>query len=303
MKIVTSGDSYLDIDAYASAIAYAELLQKQGIAAQAHTSGTLNESISATVRSWGAPIAFAYQPNPGDTFVVVDLSDPEFFDHIVDERRVEEVIDHHLGFEEYWRSRIGNGAHIEFIGAACTLVYERWQRAGLLADMSQLSARLLMCGILDNTLNFGARVTTQRDRDAYNALLPLADLPIDWTERYFRECEESIVAQPTHALQHDTKQVQFRSFTQPVCVAQMAVWSAQEMLAQNSKAIQDTLAALRPEWFVNIISVGEQKSYFVSGNAAVKAWLEALLAVRFEGDIATADTVWLRKEIVRQDRL
>lgn len=303
MKIVTSGDSYLDIDAYACAIAYAELLHAQGIEARAFTSGTLNESVCATVRSWGVPIDFEYQPNPDDAFVLVDLSDPKFFDRVVDANRVEEVIDHHLGFEEYWRDRIGDGAQIEFIGAACTLIYERWLKAGLLAQMSQLSARLLTCGIIDNTLNFGASVTTSRDRAAYDALLPLAGLPEAWTEQYFRECEASIVVHPERALLNDLKQVGFSLFAKPVCVGQMAVWNAQEMLEQNSAVLKQTLAALQPEWFVNIISVGEQKSYFVAVNASVQTWLERLLAIRFEEDIAISDHVWLRKEIVRQDRL
>jgi inorganic pyrophosphatase/manganese-dependent inorganic pyrophosphatase len=46
MKIITSGASYLDIDAYACCIAYAELLNLQGIPARAVSSAKPNASVA-----------------------------------------------------------------------------------------------------------------------------------------------------------------------------------------------------------------------------------------------------------------
>ena len=54
MKIITSGASYLDIDAYACCIAYAELLNLQGIPARAVSSAQPNASVSQTVLGWAA---------------------------------------------------------------------------------------------------------------------------------------------------------------------------------------------------------------------------------------------------------
>jgi inorganic pyrophosphatase/exopolyphosphatase len=69
----------------------------------------------------------------------------------------------------------------------------------MLGEMGQASARLLMCGILDNTLNFGAKITTERDRRAYQELSKIADLPEDWPAQYFAACQAGIV--------HDLPQV------------------------------------------------------------------------------------------------
>jgi nanoRNase/pAp phosphatase (c-di-AMP/oligoRNAs hydrolase) len=162
MRLVTSGSAYVDIDAYAGCVAYAELLQTHQEDAQAVSTAPLNESISETVHSWHAPLLTLteYNPSEDDTFTLIDVSDPSYFDKIVDIDRVDEVIDHHPGFEKHWQGLIGDKSDIEFIGAACTLVYERWRAAGQLGRMSVLSARLLICGILDNTLNFGAQPTT-----------------------------------------------------------------------------------------------------------------------------------------------
>lgn len=69
MKIVTSGANYLDIDAYACAVAYVELLKLQGEDAIAFSTAPLNESISTTVRSWNAPLTNDYSPSDDDTFI------------------------------------------------------------------------------------------------------------------------------------------------------------------------------------------------------------------------------------------
>jgi inorganic pyrophosphatase/exopolyphosphatase len=301
MRIVTSGSEYIDIDAYAGAIAYAELLQAQGIEARAVSTAPLNESISGTVRSWRAPLQTDYEPAGSDTFSVIDVSDSAYFDGIVDYDRVVEVIDHHPGFEKHWQDRLGDGAQIEFIGAACTLIYERWKAAGLLGKMSALSARLLACGILDNTLNFGASVTTPRDVEAYDTLLPQAELPDDWTAQYFTECQQAILREPAEAVRNDAKRLSFQTYARPARVGQLTVWDAEEVASENRGVIREVLSDDTPEWFMNLISVREGRSYLLSDNLEVQKWLEGLLGVKFDGDIAVADRLWLRKEIIKQD--
>lgn len=301
MKIVTSGAPYMDIDAYAGCVAYAELLQAQGFEARAVSTAPLNESISETVRSWRAPLYTSHESSQADTYALIDISDPEYFDTMVVLDRVDTIIDHHTGFEEYWRERIGDKAYIEFIGAACTLVYEHWKQAGLLNKMSVTSARLLVYGILDNTLNFGAKVTTPRDSEAYDDLLTRADLPADWTAQYFRECQRTILSDITRAIRNDTKTLSFKSFEQPVAVGQLTAWDSTEVLSKHQATMQKTLASVRPDWFMNLISVSERKSYFVTDNIEVQKWLTGLLGVQFDGTIAIADRLWLRKEILKQD--
>lgn len=301
MKVVTSGVSYLDIDAYGGMLAYAELLNLQGTEAIAATTAPLNESISKTVRTWPANLTTDYQPSQADEYVLIDVSEPQFFDRFVAQERVTEVIDHHPGLEDYWQQRIGAGSTIEFIGAACTLVFEKWQTAQLLGKMSTTSARLLVCGILDNTLNFGAKVTDDRDRQAYKDLLPMADLPDDWTAQYFTECQQAILADAKTALGNDTKVLDLKTSEQPICVGQLVIWEAGPVLAKYSKVIAETLAANRPEWFLNLVSVGEGKSYFYSGSNEARHWLNKTLGVTFDGDVAAADRLWLRKEIIKAD--
>jgi inorganic pyrophosphatase len=301
MKVVTAGAGYLDIDAYAGCVAYAELLNLQGEAAVAASTATWNESITPTIRSWNAALETGYTFHDDDTFAIVDTSDPQFFDSFVDVGKIVEIIDHHPEFETYWQERLGEKAHIEFIGAACTLVFERWQQAGLLERISATSARLLTAGILDNTLNFQASVTTQRDKDAYAELMKHADLSADWPAQYFSECQQTVLKDVASALKNDTKTMNFPSLGHQIRVGQLVVWDAAEIVANQLRAIQETIETSGNEWFVNIVSIREGKCYFVAANKTVQGFLHGSLDVTFRGAVGVSERLWLRKEIMKRD--
>lgn len=291
----------MDIDAYAGCVAYAELLRLQGQEAMAVSTAPWNESISDSVRSWGGELETSYSPVADDEFIIIDLSNPEQFDTFVRLERVVEVIDHHPGNESYWPERIGDGARIEFIGAACTLVYERWQTAGLLDKMSQTSARLLLTGILDNTLNFGATVTKQRDMQAYAELSKLASLPADWSSQYFGECQRAILDDVVGALRNDTKELSFKMYPHKLTVGQLVVWDAKRVLDAHVETLSNTLSDMDPQWFLNLVGVGSGRSYFVCQDPAIRQWLGKLLQIEFIGSMAAAERLWLRKEILHRD--
>lgn len=120
MRIVTSRARYIDIDAYAGCVAYAELLEIQGEEARAVSTAPLNESITKTVRSWPAKFSTDYSPSVRDEYIVIDVSDPEHFDIFVQLTRVTEIIDHHPGFEQYWHEKLGEKAQIERVGSVAT---------------------------------------------------------------------------------------------------------------------------------------------------------------------------------------
>lgn len=301
MKIVTSGLAFLDIDAYAGCIAYAELLNLQGLNAIAYSSATMNSSIPQSIRDWNGPLLTSYKPTNDDTFILIDVSEPDYLDKVVKIDQVEEVIDHHLGNEKFWEEKIGPKANIEFIGAACTQVYEQWRKAKLVDQMSETSARLLISGILDNTLDFKATVTTARDRKAYEELSKIANLPDNWAALYFSECEESIFADIKSALINDTKNMNFpNSDIGDLCVGQLVIWNAERAINQQRSAIEATLSSQSENWFVNIVSIKDGKSTFLASNTTVINWLQETLELQFDDRLSQADRLWLRKEIMKQ---
>ena len=300
MHIITSSYPYIDIDAYASMVGYAELLNLQGQPARAATSSKLNASIPERLRSMQAPVDIKYMPEPGETFILVDVSDPNQFDPMVNIGRLDQVIDHHPGQEIYWRRTLGSRADIQFVGAVCTMIYERWARAGLLDTMSPRTATLLASGILDNTLNFQAKITTERDTNAYRDLLSIARLPDTWATQYFVDCQQGIERNLEAAIHDDIKVIEFKGQPSVYAVGQIVIWDAQAIVNDHIDMIKRVVSSVQPTWFLNVVSIKGDRSYFVCTDPGIQEWLSGLLGIKFSGDIAPADRLWLRKEIMMQ---
>jgi inorganic pyrophosphatase/exopolyphosphatase len=296
--IVTSRYPFIDIDAYGAMVGYSDFLNMQGLKTIAATSSRLNESIPESLRSLGAPVEIGYKPEPGETFGVVDVSDTKDFDPMINPERLTEVIDHHPGFEAYWRRYLREYAQIEVVGSCCTLIYEHWARAALLNAMGQRTATLMAAGILDNTLNFQAHITTPRDHQAYRDLSGIARLPANWATKYFTDCQQGIEKNLEEAIKNDTKIVEFRGQPSVYAVGQIVIWDAQAIINDHLDTIQRVVSSIQPTWFANVVSIKGDRSYFVCTDPGIQTWLSSLLGIKFTGTIAPADRLWLRKEIV-----
>ena len=164
-KVLTAGSTYLDIDAYACMAARAELLRLQGVDALAYSKAPCNYSVCQSLIEEGQIVRALPSDFNGDNakYIIVEVSDPDFLKGSVPLDKVIEIYDHHVGFEEYWTSHIGDGMHIEFIGAAATLIYREWKSVGLQDKMAHSTVLLLIAAILDNTLNLTSANTTKED--------------------------------------------------------------------------------------------------------------------------------------------
>ncbi|RON86092.1 DHH family phosphoesterase [Pseudomonas fluorescens] len=297
MKVITSGASYLDIDAYACCIAYAELLNLQGVPARAISSAKPNSSLSPTVLSWGAAFQ-RYTPQANDEFVLVDVSDYQHFDPLVVLDQVVEILDHHPGFERYWAERLGPAADIRPIGAAATLVFQRWQTAGLLPRISVHSAALLATAILDNTLNFTGQMTSGLDIEAYEALAQRANLPANWPEQYFLECQAAIEADLQVALAADLKRFNPDS-NLPQVFAQMTVWDADALLHKHRNEICSWMTGQGDDWLLNVISIRDGQSRLLAEPEVSQQTLNRLLPLQWQAGMAVVKPSMLRKELLK----
>lgn len=295
MIIVTSGKRYIDIDAYAGCIAYAYLLNLKGIEAKAVSTAKINESITKSLLNLDFKLE-DYKENEDNKFIITDVSNKEYFDNIVTENQIIEVIDHHIGYEEYWKNRLGEKAKIEFIGAVATIIVELYEKETLLSKMPKDIAKLLMSAILDNTLNFKAKVTTNRDIIAYEKLKNIINCEGNYAERYFLECQKEIEKNFVKAIENDTKIEKINDIL-PTVFGQLVVWDKRYIL-DNEKLLYDTLSDIGSDWMFNLICLKDEKSYIFSKDVEIKKKLEKLLNSTFEGDIMEMQEVWLRKEII-----
>ena len=107
-----------------------------------------------------------------DEVMLVDSSDLKGLEGKVTPEKVTEIIDHRKINDA---SDLPNAkVQIELVGAAATLVAEKVMKNDV--SISKESAILLCGGILSNTLNFKAGVTTDRDREAFEWLNDKAKL-------------------------------------------------------------------------------------------------------------------------------
>lgn len=300
--LVTAGSAYLDIDAYACMVAMAELMQLKGENAFAYSTAPCNYSVCQSL----IDDAQILKSLPADfdidntKYIIVDVSDPDFLKNSVPLAQVRAVYDHHVGFEEYWRAKIGECAHIEFIGAAATLILREWERAGLSNQMQVSTAKLLIAAILDNTLNMTSSNTTDEDIKAFSFLCKHAGVGEDFGELYFSEVQKSVEADLKNALFGDMKTVRNNAILPPQ-VAQIAVWDACGVLAKLPE-IQAWFSELIDDWMINIIDIRQRCSYFVCEAKTYQRKIEGCFSVCFKDNIAKTPISYLRKEIIKKTK-
>lgn len=73
-----------------------------------------------------------------------------------------------------------------------------------------------------------------------------------------------------------------------------------DILKSHQDVIERVLAQIKPDWFMNLVSINEGNSYLICKNPDVQEWVAGLLDVKFENSVAKANRLWLRKEIIKQ---
>ncbi|MBQ4562262.1 MAG: DHH family protein [Clostridia bacterium] len=295
--IVTAGATYLDIDAYACSIALAELLHLKGIDAVAYSDAPCNYSVCPSLIEKGLLVtSLPKEIEEKAKYIIVDVSDPNYLKDNVPLDNIIKVYDHHVGFEEYWTSRIGDGTNIEFIGAAATLIYREWKKAGLEDKMSGHTARLLVAAILDNTLNLTSSNTTEEDREVFKALCRKESIGEEWCAAYFSEVQKSVESDLKNAIFNDIKAINNNNIL-PSRMAQLCVWDGEGIIKKLPEIRQYFDG--KDNWLMNIIDIKHRCSYFVTDNSVCQTGLEEVFGVRFESGVAISPVPYLRKEIIK----
>ena len=299
--IVTAGSSYLDIDAYACCVAMRDLLVLQGKDAIAYSSAINNYSIPQCVAELG--VIDRSLPKEIETkkvqYIIVDVSAPNYIDQIISITDVIEVYDHHVGYEDFWENQIGSSnTHIEFIGAAATLIYRRFVSCGLQDQIKKSTAKLLIAAILDNTLNLTSNNTTEEDRRTIVKLCEKAEVNSEWCVQYFREVQKQIEGNLKSAIFSDMKCIKQGELL-PDRIAQLCVWDALKTLDKLTD-IRKWFGESANTWLLNIVDIQKHCSFFVCDNKYYQKILEKAFDCTFINDFAKLSTPYLRKEIIKK---
>lgn len=289
--------NYADIDVYASIIAYADLLNQRGKAAKTYIPVAPNYSVPGTLRlPKQENKTFDFQPN--DEAIILDVSIPDEIHRLVSNNQILELIDHHPGYETYWAEHIGDKAIIEKIGAVATSIFEWWGECWDHDKMSLEIAKLLLGAILDNTLNFNAKITTERDHRAAAKLAKIADTNLqDFTTWYFSEVSKTITSDLQSSLLQDCKTVTLPTDQSQFTFCQLTLWGTKDIISQRSQ-IEKILTNKNPAWIVSVICISERKNYLLTSSAQLKDYFTKLLNLKDVDNWLISNQLYLRKEII-----
>ncbi len=285
-----------DLDGTACALAYAELLCYGGKEAQAGFFGAAHEETKFVLAFLGLEYPEIASAENFEEIILVDASDMNGMHGMINPAAVVEVIDHRKinNAELFSNARI----QIELVGAAATLIAEKFIEQNI--TLSQPAAVLLASAIISNTLNFQGTVTTERDRKAYFIINKVAKLSRNFWEELFLAKSDLAGDKLLRRIRSDRASFTFGG--KKIGIAQIEIIGVESLLEKRLSEIAAELDAWKREEsfdfvFQNTVELKDGKNFFVACDGESRALLEAVLNIRFQGDVAERDGLILRKQI------
>ena len=288
-----------DLDGTACSVAEAEFLVRQGEEAVAGLFGKLHREAQAVIRTFNLewPLDAMEVIDQVDEIVLIDASDLRGLASQIDPLKVTVVIDHR---KEYNPDDFPNAdLQIELVGSAATLVTEHFMSAGIAPGKT--AAYLLAGAIVSNTVNFQNKVTTSRDRLAYEWLQGQVEIPSDFVQTLFESKSTFTHENLFDEIEHDAAWFPFGQ--EKIGIAQLEIVRAQQFLDEFGSQLTGILEKLHKQQevdrgFLSIIDIDRGVDVFVCLDASLQDALTRALGISWTGDRATTSGIMMRKEIV-----
>lgn len=295
-KVVVTSYTEPDLDGFSCAVAYAEFLNKTGVSAVVRIFGNPHVEAAYLLQKFGFKIE-EDKTAPLDRVVLVDASELRDLDQFIRPENVIEIIDHRKFNDS--ASFKNAKVQIEYVGSAATLIAEKFYKNNM--DISVPSATLLYGAIVSNTLNFRAKVTTERDRQMAEWLNHKLGLTKEFIDDMFHA--KSDVSGEKLAQRIDADFAWFQLGNQKVGIAQMEMTDVKSLIETRKAEILDILKDLKSKdrldkIFISFIDLGEGFNAFITDDSSMQSLLASTLDIQFENDVAFRQHFIMRKEIV-----
>lgn len=232
-----------------------------------------------------------------DKFIMVDASDTKGMPECLRPDDVVEVIDHreiHRAPELFPNAKI----QIEKVGAAATLIFEKFQEMKMPIDSDSLY--LLLGAIYSNTLNFKSDISTQRDIDAVVSLRNSSNcIPTDLIDEMFNYKTEYIFHNLEEVIVGD-----FKYFNNGLGIAQLEGFNLKEIVNKKHKKIELVLNKLKEKYglkyiFLTAADIKNSHNIFVTVDEDTRLLLSKSMNLVFdEKGSAKNHRLLLRKQIM-----
>ncbi len=287
-----------DLDGYASAIAYAEFLNQQGLVAIPGVIDSAHDEVQYVLKRFNlTPAESIKNDDSFDSVILVDASDINGLEGKINPEKVIEIIDHRQINEadKFTKAKV----QIELVGAAATLIAEKYMLANI--KISPRAAILLYSAIISNTLNFKGGVTTDRDR---RAALWLKDY-IVVSDNYW---EELFLAKSNLEGDNLKKRIEgdfawFELAGKKIGIAQLEIIGAGELIDNRIDEIISILHEIKTDLnldhiFQNTIELAKGVNYLITDDEVIQKILERSLEITFTNSVAFRNNLIMRKQIV-----
>ncbi|MEI6326640.1 MAG: DHH family phosphoesterase [Candidatus Roizmanbacteria bacterium] len=287
-----------DIDGVACVLAYTHLLRSQGRDVSVGIFGTPQEEVNYFIKSHKVtvePMSIDMPIAPGTQVVIVDGSSLKGMHPGIKAEEVTEIIDHRI--VDYVEGSFPH-AHIqiEAVGAAATLIIERYMHAGL--QIPHELGSLLFGAIVHNTLWLKSTNTTKRDAAALAPVAKTLSQPQKIAQQMFEYASDAMAKDPI-SLVRDGKQITLDG--QQVSIYQYIVWdiSTTEINELISLAVYANQQANGSAWSCIIItSIYHGKTLIFCADRKGQSILSDKLHVHFEEKYALLPHLALRKQVL-----
>lgn len=223
-----------DLDGTGCSVAYAEFLRKNGRDAVAGVFGEPDEEAGFELEKLSLELRDARDVvGDVDEIVLVDASNLDWLNESIDESKISEMIDHR---EHNLSENFDADPQIELVGAAATLIAEKFRDSDI--EISKDSAEMLYTAIADNTVNFQANVTTERDMKAAEWLKQVADLDERSKQKVF-EIKSDTEGSVSRIVEQDYYHTELAGKT--VGIAQLEIMDLENFVEHN---LEDILSKL-----------------------------------------------------------
>jgi manganese-dependent inorganic pyrophosphatase len=295
MPMIVTAYENPDVDGTACAYAYAEFLNKQGTEALAVVFGVPHREAQFVMKEFKIEGFAKGEEHLAEKVVLVDASDLRGLSDKLAPNQVIEIIDHRKIHEA---EKFPNAkSQIELVGSAATLIAEKFKAASI--EPSEEAAALLFSAIVSNTINFQAKVTTDRDQEMAEWLQSFVEIPDDYVHRMFAD-KSAFTKNLKETMEDDYAMF---DFGKQVGIAQLEIVDVDNFIDKNKEEIQEALKTLKKEkemklCFLTTIDLEKGFNIFVTIDDETEQILSQVLQISFDERKAKREGIIMRKEII-----
>lgn len=299
-KIITSYENP-DLDGVASMYAYSEYLNSNNIQNAYYIYGKEKQEVDIVCRLFNIKLNPVSSIENEQKIIIVDTNNMEEV-KFVNPKDVVEIIDHHS--KNKTSEKCTNAKmQIERIGAVATLIAERFKKNKV--PISRESAILLYYGIISNSINLKAKVTSKKDIKMANWLKEQCpEISEDKIKEIFEQ--KSKIDEKNLRTEMEAENI-FYYKDKKIIIAQLEIVNIKEFIEKYEENIKDILIQIKKEKkldyiFINCIDILNGYNIILTIDENTEILLNKIFGYKFKKNKCKIKRIMQRKDLSRKIR-